>query len=758
MSGARVGVARVVVIGVALALTLLLLGAREATAAKYTVAQCGWHVGADANWADTTGGAKFRSDAWCVPPAGANPFDGVHMKSFTRAGSTVSGTRFARWRWQAPPGTGITRVSGTWWHTLHDGMEQRIGVGNWNGGFDVFAGAAGTDVSPRDFVAGFSSPQPALEDRLLCARAESKWCSLEPGSWSALRALTITVQDDTGPGAGIGGDILVGGWRKGPQGVAFSGGDGGSGVRFGETLIDGARVVLTEYPCAKAMISGEWRATKMQPCLTGVSGSATIDTTRFSDGNHSLRHCTTDFAGNVACTGDRQVSIDNNPPAHARKVTLAGGDGWRRINDFDVSWENPPQGQASPIWGAYWRITGPAGFDSGVKFTSGRDIAAIADRAVPAQGVYSFHLWLRDEAGNSAPSSAVELPLRFDDVPPEVGFESTPAHPGGTDLPGVVRAEVRDAHSGPASGEIHYRRLGTDRWIELSAKLQPGEGAAPARVSADLPEGLGPGTYLFRVDVADGAGNKASSTRRADGAEMVLRKAAPPLAERRNVKAAPPAKTRLFARLRWRQRQGAAVTVPFGAGAALSGRLLNAEGAGLAGRRLRVVARPSHGALTRRRVGSVRTGSHGRFQLALPAGPSRRITVAFGGEDGLAGARRAALALRVRGALSLAAAPLDLQTGQSLRLWGRIRAKGAALPRRGKLVAIQYFESEARRWRPVLFVRSDHGGRFSARYRFRYVNGTASIRLRAVALAEERWPYAPGASRPVTVRVSGPVG
>ena len=90
-----------------------------------------------------------------------------------------------------------------------------------------------------------------------------------------------------------------------------------------------------------------------------------------------------------------------------------------------------------------------------------------------------------------------------------------------------------------------------------------------------------------------------------------------------------------------------------------------------------------------------------------------------------------------------------------MRLWGRVRARGAPLPRRGKLVAIQYYENEARLWRPVLVTRSDHSGRFRARYRFRYVTGTAQIRLRAVALAEERWPYAPGASRPVTVRVTG---
>ncbi len=57
MSGTRGGVGRIVAMGVALALALLLLVAKEATAGKYSVAQCGWYAGADACWADTTGGA-----------------------------------------------------------------------------------------------------------------------------------------------------------------------------------------------------------------------------------------------------------------------------------------------------------------------------------------------------------------------------------------------------------------------------------------------------------------------------------------------------------------------------------------------------------------------------------------------------------------------------------------------------------------------------------------------------------------------------
>ena len=758
MSGTRGGYGRIVGAGIGLAVALLLLAAGEAKAGKYAVAQCGWYVGADADWADTTGGAKFRQDAWCVPPAGADPFDGAHLKSFTKDGqSTVSGTRFGRWRWSAPPGTGITQIRGTWWHTLHDGMEQRVGAVDGGGNFSAFAAAATTDTTPREFVAGFSSPMAAIEDRLLCARGESKWCSLDPGSWSALRAVTITVEDDAGPATGIGGDITAGGWRRGSQGVSFWGADTGSGIRFGETILDGARVDLTEYGCAKASIGGEWRGTRMRPCELGVSGGASIDTTHFSDGHHSVHHCVTDFAGNVGCTPDQTIGIDNNAPAHPRNLTLAGGEGWRRTDDFDLSWQNPDQGQASPVYGAYWRIVGPAGFDTGVQFAAGRDLAAIADRTVPGPGAYTFSIWLRDEAGNDAPASAISVPLRLDNVAPGVAFDAADDAPG---LPEQVRATVTDAHSGPATGTISYRRVDSAQWTELPTKLQPGEKADTAELIALPPwERLAAGTYVFRAEAADGAGNTSSTSRRVDGTEMAVRKA-----PQGGVASSQPAQTakgtakgkaRIFARLGWRHRLGQTMTVPFGAAATLSGRLVRADGADVAGRELRIVSRPSRGARAKAMAYTVRTDSQGGFSVALSPGPSRRIAVGYDGDAALEPASRPSLRLRVRASATLHAAPVKLRTGQAVRLTGRVLTRGASVPRRGKLVAIQYLESASHRWRPVLVTRTGHSGRFSARYRFRYVTGIAAIHLRATVLPETHWPFAPGSSSPVTVRVTG---
>ncbi|HVQ60189.1 MAG TPA: hypothetical protein VMS60_14910 [Solirubrobacterales bacterium] len=738
----RAGLGRIVAIGIGLAVALLLLVVGEAQAGRYTVAQCGWFVGADADWADSTGGVKFRPDAFCVPPPGSDPFASAHTKSFTRDGqATVSGTRFARWRWVAPPGTGITQVRGTWWHALHDGLEQRIGVGNAGGGFEPFLSAAATDTAPREFVRGFPAPMPALEDRLLCARPENKSCSLAATSWSALRALTITIDDPQPPVGGIDGELVVPGWQRGVRSAAVNGIDFGSGARFGETRLDGTRIALAEFPCQLVLAGGEWRGSRMQPCASIAGGGHSFATTTFSDGPHSLVYCVSDFATNSACTAPRTIKFDNNPPAHPRSVALVGGDGWRRLDDFDLTWANPDQGPASPIAGAAWRF-GRAGFDSGVRFAPGRDRAALSDVSVPGPGVFSLQIWLRDEAGNEAPSTAVTVPLRFDDVAPAVAFAGNE----GGGFPERLMADVEDLHSSPGGGTILYRRADAPNWTELPTKLVAGDVSTRAHLVAPLPEIL-PGTYVFRAEATDAAGNTAATTLRTDGTQMALRRAVPAEVQR--------ARTRLFARLRGGHGRGDSLTVPFAAPALLSGRLTRADGAGIAGRELHVVARPSRGALVPNVVASVVTGARGGFELRLDSGPSRQIAVAFPGDGGLEESSRGPLDLRVRSGVSLKAKPLALRTGQLVRLSGRVRSRGAPIPRRGKLVAIQYLEAETGRWRPVLVTRSDHGGRFRARYRFRYVEGSAAIRLRATALAEERWPYAPGSSAPVTLHVSG---
>jgi hypothetical protein len=780
VAGTRGGLGRLAAMVLALAAVLFLLLAGEARAGFYNVAQCGWGVGADADWWDSTGGVKFRPDSGC----------GDHLKSFTRGGAgTLTGGRFARWRWVAPPTTNIRTFRATWWHVLNDGFVHV--VGGWPAGGDYWPASitGGTNLTPSEFSDTFTPSVPIVEDRLVCWRPDSEWCALDPESWSALRNVTLTIDDGYAPGAWItGGTLTDGGWRRGSQFVSFSGHDDGSGVRYGETTIDGGRVGLDEYPCAATVIEGELRATQMRPCYTDVSGVLTIDTTRFSDGPHTLASCEFDFAGVRACAPFRTVLIDNNPPGAPNGLQVAGGEAWRRTNDLTLEWTNPDQGPASPIAGAYYRLLGPGGYDSGAKnFVPGTWITKIGGAQVPGEGDWTVWVWLRDEAGNENPSSYAEVHFRFDAAPPTVAFEGKE---GDEDRPppAQVVAAVADQLSGAAGGTISYRRAEGQDFTDLPTKLRRDD-QGRATLVAPTPNLL-PGTWVFRAEALDGAGNTATTSLRGDGTQMSIHVKPADVAvgpgkgngrgDGKDCEAGAGgrggdpggggaqgcagsaggptqrrAKTRLFVRLRGGHGKGDALTVPFGAAALLSGRLTSAAGAGLAGRRIKVVARPSHGALAPRAVERITTGERGGFVLRLGPGTSRRISVSFAGNDSLTPAGHRSLDLRVRSGVTLAAAPGVLHTGESVHLQGRVRSRGAPIPRRGKLVAIQYLEAETGRWRPVLVTRTDHDGRFHARYRFRYVSGAARIRLRAMALAEERWPYAPGSSPPVTVEVRG---
>ena len=198
------------------------------------------------------------------------------------------------------------------------------------------------------------------------------------------------------------------------------------------------------------------------------------------------------------------------------------------------------------------------------------------------------------------------------------------------------------------------------------------------------------------------------------------------------------------------------LTVPFGAPALLSGRLTRADGAGIS----RTGAARGRAALARRPGADDGRRGHHRRARRLRASPRAGPVAAAH-----ASASPATLGWRRPPGprSSSGCAPASPFTRPHCRCGPARRcgsaAGSAAAARRSRGAASWSRSSTWRRrphrWRPVLVTRTDHGGRFRAHYRFRYVDGAASIRLRATALAEERWPYAPGSSRPVTVRVSG---
>lgn len=713
------------------AATLLALSAvvaaESASAARYTVAQCGWHVGQDAGWLETSAD-KFSSSSYCQTPAGADPFENVHLSSSTRGStSSVSGTRFARWRWSAPPGTGIVTVHGQRWQVLGDNFEHRLG-GVVRGGFEPFLQLASTDTVRRDFSQAFSPFADAFESRLLCAMPEERFCAPANQRMAGVRALTITLDDSSSPQAWRSGPAAGSGWMRGVQALSFGAGDSGSGIRYSRTLIDGATGPQTEHPCSKELIAGQWRAVKMLPCALSVQGVHQIDTTRLSDGPHWLRQCSVDFAGNTGCAADSTLRSDNNPPAAPRSLVVAGGEGWHRTNGFRIAWTDPDQGVAAPIIASQYRVTGD-GFDSGV--VGGVTPGLIDGALVPRSGEFRVTVWLIDAAGNTTESNSAAATLRLDSVPPS-GYLIDPD----AERPEIIRAGVSDGHSGVASGRISVRRIGGGDWIDL-----PTQAGAAGEVWARFPsDELDAGRYSVRLRVTDVAGNEFETDRRGNGSPMELR--APLTTD-----------VRLGSHLESGNSRGLSLTVGFDARAEVKGHLTDEDGRALGGQMLEVTESPAAGASSGVKVRSVLTGPHGYFELPLAQGPSRQVRVSFPRTDRYSGAEVGPLELKVRGFMSFDASPRRLRTDGRLRFRGRVATRSVRMPSRSTLVAVQYFEKATRRWRPVLVTRANRFGDFRASYRFRYLTGPARIRLRARLLPPARFPYSGAVSRPVVVRV-----
>jgi hypothetical protein len=243
--------------------------------------------------------------------------------------------------------------------------------------------------------------------------------------------------------------------------------------------------------------------------------------------------------------------------------------------------------------------------------------------------------------------------------------------------------------------------------------------------------------------VVDAAGNLGVIDRRANGSKMTVRT---PLLDETMISA-----NLSIGRSGGRDR----VLADYGRSALLEGRLTGVESGGIGSTHLTVTEIPLPGSRwgVRRRV--IQTDGQGRFEAWLKPGPGRKVIVRFAGTRRLKEATSGVLELRVRGKLNFKAGPKRLRTGSRVDFRGRVLGREAWNPPRGNLVQIQYFEESARKWRPVKITRTDRNGRYRTGYRFRYITGTARIRLRALLIPSLRFPYSGAASKPVIVRVRG---
>jgi hypothetical protein len=352
----------------------------------------------------------------------------------------------------------------------------------------------------------------------------------------------------------------------------------------------------------------------------------------------------------------------------------------------------------------------------------------------PSTAAFPFHdgpnslaVCAQDFAGNQTCDSRS---VQVDNAPPTLAFFDAQD----PEDPELIRALVADPTSGVASGQILFRRVGEELWRPLETQIVGGE--LRARVdSAAEPAG----EYEFMAEATDAADNSRATTLRDDGLPKQLTF---PLRQRVDLTAAiKPGGSRH-------------VAVGYGKKVRVVGSLADARGKHLAGQEIMLVERFGTGALIERRVRTVRTDSHGRWSAKLKAGPSRSIRAHFAGTPRYLDARAKGGRLSVRTNVSFKVSRQRVPEGKPVVFKGRVRSRGARIPRGGKLLELQVRQGPGR-WITVREAfRTRSSGRYRMRYRFgRFYAYDTSFRFRVKVARERDWPYKAVRSRSRTVTV-----
>jgi hypothetical protein len=188
------------------------------------------------------------------------------------------------------------------------------------------------------------------------------------------------------------------------------------------------------------------------------------------------------------------------------------------------------------------------------------------------------------------------------------------------------------------------------------------------------------------------------------------------------------------------------VTRPFAHSALrLAGRLLDSRGNPIGGASLDIIQRVS-GAGASRVVGHPRTNADGTFALAVGAGPSRTISVAyraFAAEQGYVA--QAKITETVHAGVRLRIAPRRIGPNEEITLSGTV---AGPIPPQGVIVAllVHYHGS----WEPFRNPRTDRRGHFHAGYTFQGAIGRFPFQAEVPA-GQAGFAYAAGLSQRVSV-------
>jgi hypothetical protein len=309
----------------------------------------------------------------------------------------------AAWTFTAPAGTTIT-------HLTYSRYLGKLDDDSW-----IPALRADGNVIPSETcsipsgqstcsVGGFGT----IQDLALSAHSLSLGvtCAANPGVcttgaslhqvWASLYAATVTIADTTLPSLPTPtGALWTSRYQQGTQSLTYSATDD-TGVASTTLIADG-----NPSPLAGGDVGCDY--TRPAPCPNATNATLTLDTTRLTDGPHTLALTSTDPAGNPAALS-HQITVDNHgppPPTGLHTTPIAPG-----ANTVTLFWTDPANPPA-PITGGYAQIC--QGLTCAAAQPIARDGQATA--TVPGPGAYAAVVWLLDSQGKGSPANAAKLQL-----------------------------------------------------------------------------------------------------------------------------------------------------------------------------------------------------------------------------------------------------------------------------------------------------------------------------------------------------------
>lgn len=418
---------------------------------------------------------------------------------------------------------------------------------------------------------------------------------------------------------------------RGVASVEFRASDEGAGVYRSIVQVDGSEISAAVLDanggsCRTLDPSDPYVFARAQPCKASVgSGRVELDTTRLSEGTHTIKVLVEDAAGNRSVVLSRTAEIDNIPLPR---------------NTVAPRWLSAPAvlhpGDTLEVSPGTWT---PADASVRVRFISCEPAGDCRERAIGAATRYTI---------------------------------------GDNDIGSTIRAEVL------ATNTEGTTTAAAPRTATITAKTLPDN----QRRDAEGRDGSQPDPPPTPHPDAPGRGGE-SRPKPSWPISGLRNPVAGPGHQPNGSAASENAHTAVSFEIRKGKRRKSATTVTGRQGErrVIRGRVLNSEGVPIAGAKLVTVWQRASTTTWEARTGVVTTAD-GRFTYILPKGTSRKVRfIYFAFSDSTSYSASNTLTANVTAPVSLTITPRHASNGTSIRFSGRVATDG--LPPNGALVTLR---------------------------------------------------------------------